>query len=155
MTSKLRVALLLTLIAFCSGLLRAQEHPNFSGTWKLDGAQSIPPRNGDVTLKIKHQEPEFTVETTVVHGSAAPRHALQHYTIDGKTSVSTGADGDEFHTSIVWQRQSLAFTIVEHEDGRTLPSTESWSLKEEGKSLERVRQMPGGKQQTLIYLRQP
>jgi hypothetical protein len=55
----------------------------------------------------------------------------------------------------MWQGQRLAFTIVEHEDGRILPSTETWSVEENGTVLERVREMPDGKKQTLVYLRQP
>ena len=53
-------------------------------------------RSGKVTLHIEHRDPELTVETTVIRGSVAPRHAEQRYTTDRKVSVSTGADGDEF-----------------------------------------------------------
>jgi hypothetical protein len=155
MASKLRAALLLLLMTLPLPLVHAQGHPDFSGTWKLDGKRSVPPRNGDVTLVIVHHDPLLNVETTIVRGSAAPRHAMQHYSIDGKSSVSTGADGDEFHTAVIWQGQSLALTIEEHEDGRILPSKETWSLTDNGAALQRVREMPDGKQQTLVYVRQP
>lgn len=155
MVSKLRAAPLLLLITLPFALVNAQGHPDFSGTWKLDGKRSVPERKGEVTLAIVHRDPLLNVETTIVRGSAAPRHALQHYNIDGKTSVSTGADGDEFHTAIVWQGRSLAMTITEYEDGRILPSTETWSLGENGAVLQRVREMPDGKKQALVYVRQP
>ncbi len=156
MVRKTHAILLLLLMTFSFAMAcLAEEHPNFSGTWKLDGKRSIPERNGDVTLVVVHRDPLLSVETTIVRESGAPRHALQQYSIDGKSSVSTGADGDEFHTSIMWQGQRLAFTIVEHEDGRILPSTETWSVAENGTVLERVREMPDGKKQTLVYLRQP
>jgi hypothetical protein len=96
------------------------------------------------------------VETTILRGSAAPRHALQHYTTDGKTSISTGADGDEFHTSVVWSGQGLVFSVEEHEDGRILLSRETWTLIENGAALERSRERNEDRagKQTVIYLRE-
>jgi hypothetical protein len=149
-----RVTLLVLLATVLSAVAgRAEEHPDFSGTWKLSGERSVPPSTGDVTLVILHQGPVLSVETTMVRGSAAARHALQRYTIDGKPSVSTGADGDEFHTSVVWDRHSLVFSIEEHEDGRILPAKETWSLIESGSVLQRVRVRPGVANQNLVYLR--
>jgi len=80
---------------------------------------------------------------------------MQRYSTNGKTSVSTGADGDEFHTSITWSGPSLVLAIEEHEDGRILLSKESWTLIDNGTVLQRVRdRSEGRKQQTLIYIRQ-
>jgi hypothetical protein len=59
-------------------------------------------------------DPDLTVETTILRDSGAARHALQHYTTDGKSSISTGADGDEFHTCVVWSGQGLVFSVEEH-----------------------------------------
>ena len=131
----------------------AAVHPDFSGAWKQSNERSVPQRSGDVTLQIEQHDPLLTVETTIVRGSGASRHALQRYTVDGKVSVSTGADGDEFHTSIAWSGQSLAFAIEEHEDGKLLLSQETWTLLEQGAVLQRVRVRSNGEQQTLIYLR--
>jgi hypothetical protein len=107
-------------------------------------------------LRIDHNDPHLTVETTIVRSTGAARHAVQHYTTDGKVSVSTGADGDEFHTSIVQQDRSLIFSVEEHEDGRILLSREIWTLIETGAALERVREGApnSGEKQTLIYLRE-
>ncbi len=131
-------ALLLAPTGICS-----PANPNFSGTWK---------QSGNVTLHIDHHDPDLTVETTILRDSAPPRHASQHYTTDGKTSISTGADGDEFHTSIVWSGQSLVFSVEEHEAGRIILSSETWTLIENGAALERCRERNGSKQ-TMIYLR--
>ncbi len=117
----------------------AAGHPDFSGTWKLTGR--------DVTLHITHRDPELTVETL-----SKNRHALQRYTTDGKESVSTGIDGDEFHSTVIWHDDSLVFAIEEHEDGKILKSTETWSVLENGAKLQRQRvttKAPNG--QTLIY----
>ena len=145
-------ALLVTVEGICS-----PAKPDFSGTWKQSNDRCVPRRTGDVILRIAHHDPEFNVETTAQRGSATPRHATQHYTTDGKVSVSTGIDGDEFHTSIVWKDQSLFFSVEEHEDGRILLSNEKWSLIENGAALERVRESTrassesAGKQ-ILVYL---
>ncbi len=111
----LRLAVLTAPAAICS-----QPKPDFSGTWKQSDERSMPKRTGKVTLHIEHRDPELTVETTIIRGSVAPRHAEQRYTTDRKVSVSTGADGDEFHTSIVWSGQRLVFSVEEHEDGRMI-----------------------------------
>jgi hypothetical protein len=133
----------------------ASSHPDFSGTWRQSNERSTPARAGEVILRIDHRDPELTVET-VISGSR-PRRATQHYTADGRISTSTGADGDEFHTSIAWKGQSLVFSIEEHEDGRILRSQETWTLIENGTALKRLRERSesqdrGGKQ-TIIYLR--
>jgi hypothetical protein len=138
----------------------APTRPNLSGSWTLSNERSVPPRKGNVVLHIEHHDPELTIETTALRSSGSPRHAVQRYTTDGKTSVSTGADGDEFHTSIVWRGQSLVFSIEEHEDGRILLSKETWTLIENGNALQREREplsksADGEQKQTLIYLKKP
>ena len=137
-----------TAVAFPQGM------PNFSGLWKQDNNRCQPQRKGDVSLSIKHHDPELTVETTIARSSGSTRHALQHYSTDGSVSISTGADGDEFHTSIHWQDQSLVFSVDEHEDGRILRSEETWTLIEGGTTLQRVRRNKEDTQ-TLFYVRQP
>ncbi len=149
----------LLLLCIMTAAARPQARPDFSGIWKQDNDRCEPKRSGDVTLRIEHNDPELTVETSISHGSQNSRHALQKYATDGKVSVSTGADGDEFHTSIVWSGESLAFSIEEHEDGRIILSKETWTLIENGAVLKRVREprnaSPDGTgRQTLIYLRE-
>ena len=131
-----------------------QTAPDFSGLWKQDNDRCQPKRGGDVTLRIEQKDLALTVETSISHGSNF-RHAVQKYTTDGKMSISTGADGDEFHTSIVWSGQSLVFSIEEHEDGRIILSKETWTLIDHGAALQRVRERAeDSAKQTLIYRRQ-
>ena len=150
MKRRLFLGLFTTLLLAPAGIC-FPPNPNFSGTWKQSNDRSLPARTGDVTLHIEHHDPDLTVETTILRGS---RHALQHYTTDGKVSVSTGADGDEFHTSVVWSGQGLAFSVEEHEDGRVIFSRETWMLIDNGTALERSRERSGGEKQTIIYLRE-
>jgi hypothetical protein len=130
-----------------------QTLPDFSGSWKQDNDRSQPKRSGDVTLQIEHHDPELTVETTISPDSPKSRRAMQKYTTDGQVSVSTGADGDKFHTSIEWKESSLVFSIEEHEDGRILLSQETWSLIENGTMLQRIREPRNGEKQILLYCR--
>jgi hypothetical protein len=131
-----------------------QGTPDFSGLWKQASDRCQPKRNGDVTMRIEHRDPQFTVETTIMRASASPRHAVQNYTTDGKVSLSTGTDGDEFHTSVIREGADLVFSIEEHEDGRILRSKETWSLIEDGATLQRTRERGDGEKQTLFYRRQ-
>jgi hypothetical protein len=143
---------LLALFVACS-TARAQT-PDFSGLWQQDNDRCQPKRTGDVTLRIEHHEPRLVVKTSISHGSQNPRHAEQEYTTDARISISTGADGDEFHTSVVWKDASLVFSIEEHEDGRVVHSNETWSLLENGATLERIRERPNEEKQVLYFRRE-
>jgi hypothetical protein len=148
-----RVFLGVLLLSTAAAVALSQRTPDFSGQWKQDNDRCQPKRNGDVVLRIEHHDPELTVETSISRNSASSRQAIQKYTTDGKVSVSTGADGDEFHTSAAWKDSSLVFSIEEHEDGRILPSKETWSVIEDDATLERIRERPNGEKQTLFYHR--
>lgn len=150
----LSVLLGVFLLPALATLTWAQAAADFSGQWKQDNDRSQPKRNGDVTLLIAQSGTELTVESSISRGSGGSRHAMQKYTTDGKVSVSTGADGDEFHTSIVWKDSALVFSIEEHEDGRILRSRETWSLIDNGATLQRVRERPDGEKQVLVFRRQ-
>jgi hypothetical protein len=151
----LRTFLCVVLLSTVAGVACAQGTPDFSGLWKQDNDRCQPKRTGDVTLRIEHHGLELTVETSIARKSSSSRHAVQKYTTDGKVSASTGADGDVFYTSAMWKDSSLVFSVEEHEDGRILPSKETWSIIEDGATLERVRERLNGEQQTLFFRRIP
>ena len=148
-----RIGLAMLLLSAGTVAAWPQTMPDFSGRWKQDNDRCQPKRSGDVTLHIGHHDSELTVETSISHGSQISKHAVQKYTTDGKVSVSTGADGDEFRTSVVWRESSLVFAIEEHEDGRILHSQETWSLIENGATLQRIRERANGEKQILFYHR--
>jgi hypothetical protein len=148
-----RVCLSVFLFLATAGVALPQTAPDFSGLWKQDNDRCQPKRSGDVTLRIEQNGPKLTVETSISQGSPNSRHAVQKYTLDGQVSVSTGADGDEFHTSVIWKDSNLVFSIEEHEDGRILQSKETWSLIDNGATLQRTRERPNGEKQILFYRR--
>jgi hypothetical protein len=150
-----RIFLSILLLSTAAAVAWSQVTPDFSGLWKQDNDRCQPKRNGDLTLRIEHHNPKLTVETLISRNSASLRHAVQKYTTDGKVSVSTGADGDRFNTSVVRKDSSLIFSIEEHEDGRILQSKETWSVIEDGATLERIRERPNGEKQTLFFRRIP
>ena len=150
-----RMFLEILLLVTAASVACAQGTPDFSGLWKQDNDRCQPKRNGDVTLRIEHHGPELTMETSISRNSSGSRHAVQKYTTDGKVSVSTGADGDEFYTSVAWKDSSLVFSIEEHEDGRILPSKESWSLIEGGATLKKIRERLNSEPQTIFFRRIP
>jgi hypothetical protein len=150
----MRFLLSLVLVIAVPLIAGQQSTPDFSGVWLQDNDRCQPKRNGDMTLRIDHHDPELTIETSTSRDSSNSRHAIQKYTTDGRASVSTGADGDEFHTAVAWKGSSLAFSIEEHESNRILRSTETWSLIENGTTLQRIRERANSDRQTLFYQRQ-
>jgi hypothetical protein len=132
---------------------RPQSGPDFSGLWMQDNDRCLPKRSGNVTLLIEHHDPELTIKTSISHDSQDSRRAIQKYTTDGRASVSTGADGDEFDTAIARRGSTLVFSIEEHEGGGILRSTETWSLIENGATLQRIRERSNGEKQSLFYQR--
>ena len=150
----MRFSLSMLLFLAIAVSVRSQTAPDFSGVWKQDNDRCVLKRSGDVMLRTDHHDPELTVETSISHHSVNSRHATQKYTTDGRASISTEADGDEFHTAVARKGSSLVFSIEEDEGGRILLSTETWSLVENGATLQRIRERPDGETQTLFYQRQ-
>lgn len=72
-------------------------------------------------------------------GSRGERSLDLKYEIGGKELVYRGLDGDEYHSKVNWSGNSLFFTTVEHEAGRQIHSTETWTVIEAGKTLQRVK----------------
>lgn len=151
--------LLLTSTVFASAAICSPSEPDFSGTWKQSNERCVPKRTGTAVRHIDQRGSDLVVETNVVRSSGPPRHAVQRYTTDGVTSVSTGTDGDEFHTSVTRNGDSLIFAMEEHERGRVIHSKEKWTLIENGSALKIDRENLGAdddgpQKQTLVYLLQ-
>ena len=150
----MRISVCTLMVAGLTVAARPQAAHDFSGRWKQDNDRRQPKRSGDVNLRIEKNGLELTVETSISRGSLSSRHAVQRHTTDGKVSVSTGADRDEFHTSVVWKDSSLVFSIEELEKSRILRSQETWSLIDHGAALQRTRERLDGEKQFLIRIPQ-
>jgi len=122
-----RVRLSILLLLAIAAVAWPQSASDFSGLWKQDNDRCQPKRGSYVTLRIDQSGPELTVETSISHGSLNSRHAVQD--------------------------SSLVFSIEEHEEGRILRSRETWSLIDNGATLQRTRESLDGEKQILIFHR--
>jgi hypothetical protein len=120
------------------GLTPAQPQPDYSGAWQQVNARCIPkPKNKHASYRL------------VIEQNAAALHLLimtnkgqlnLDYELDGKELVYTGLDGDQFHTKVHRNGQSLVFDTVEYERGHKVVAKEVWMLLDSGHTLRRVKQ---------------
>jgi hypothetical protein len=102
------------------------------------------------------QVKDSTLDVRIVSDSGHGEKKLDlTYEVGGKELVYTGLDGDEFHSKVQWQGDHFVFTIVEHERGRTIRSSEVWTLIDGGKTLKRFKSGGDeGKENTYILARE-
>jgi hypothetical protein len=76
-----------TIVGGAAISLLAADHPDFTGTWKLNDANRPPSSTGprEVVFKIKHQDPWFSYEATGRQSNYAPFSEAYSFTTDGKT----------------------------------------------------------------------
>lgn len=112
-----------------------------SGTWQQNNDRSIPPpRNKAHSYKMTVEASDKALRVRIIANNGhAERNLDLNYEIGGRELVYTGIDGDEYHTKVHWDDDSLVFTTVEHERGRLIPSDETWTLIDSGNSLQRVK----------------
>src|ERR1051325_3888621 len=83
----LRVLLSLAAVLFSAMFLAAEDHPNYSGTWKLNLAKSEMGSSGvtDLVVDVRHNDP---VITSAVRGTAVGQRFEENQTVttDGKPS---------------------------------------------------------------------
>jgi hypothetical protein len=155
--SRLGLALSICLLLQSSPSLEAQTPADFSGVWQQDVSRSVPQRKSGRARELKIQQigQVLTVKITATTGQGVRTLDLK-YEIGGEELVYTGLDGDEFHTKVRWDGESLVFDTVEHERGKTIVSKQIWTLAEGGKILREVKQSkdPGETAESVaIYAR--
>jgi hypothetical protein len=146
---RLVLTLSVCLLVYSSPLLRAQMPPDFSGTWQQDVSQSVPLKKSQRPRELRIQQVGRALAVQVVTQTNEGARALDlKYEIGGEELVYTGLDGDEFHTKVRWDGESLAFDTVEHERGKEIVSKQIWTLAEGGKVLREVKQTKEADEQT-------
>jgi hypothetical protein len=121
-----------TLAAMAAASVSA-EHPDLTGTWKLNVTKSDFNRLSGLiskALKIEHSEPKLKVSSAVVdqlgeHGESYT------FTIDGKTNTNT-MNGFATETSSIWDGDEIIFDVNR---GPNWGYKERWSLSSDGKTL--------------------
>jgi hypothetical protein len=118
---------------------------NLSGTWQQNNERCIPPpRNKASAYKMTIEASDKVLRVRVIANNGHGERNLDlSYEIGGKELVYTGLDGDEYHSKVRWDGDLLVFTNVEHERGRLIPSQETWTLIDSGKTLQRVKVSSG------------
>jgi hypothetical protein len=125
------------LVPLCLTLLSAaDDHPNFSGTWKMDGDRSDfgkVPKPANFVRKIDHVDPKIHVVSsfTTPNGEAVTD---VRYTTDGKESVNT-VRGVESKGTMIWDGTSLELTSTRSMNGAEISTKERWTMTSKGKVL--------------------
>jgi hypothetical protein len=154
-------ALLLTLLAVAPAVAGAQAaHPDYSGTYVLDPAQSqgqmVPQK---MTLKIAQAPAGLTIDRTQT-GQMGEVTSQMKYAIDGSTSKNTltiGGNPVDVSTVVTWEGDSPVLTSAMKFGDNDAQSVEKWALADSGKKLTITRKFNVGGQEfgnTLVLVKQ-
>ena len=117
-------------------ILSAADHPNFSGTWKMDGERSDfgqVPKPASFIRKVEHEDPKIHVVTTFATPDGEAVTDVR-YTTDGKENLNTVRGGD-WTSTMVWDGTSLDLTSKRTLNGAEVSTKERWTLTSKGKVL--------------------
>jgi hypothetical protein len=142
---KLASSLLVALLAVVPSLSHAQNaaaHPDFSGTWVLDTAQSdkgqmIPSK---MTLKITQTPTAITVDRQQTSQMGEMTSSMK-YATDGSTSknqMAMGGNNVDVSTVVTWEGATPVFTSAMKFGDNDAQSVEKWSLNGKNLTLNRT-----------------
>jgi hypothetical protein len=148
---KVSSAVLLTLLAIAPAVARAQAaHPDYSGTYVLDPAQSdgqmVPQK---MTLKIAQTPAGLTVDRTQTNQMGESTSQMK-YALDGSASKNTlnmGGNSVDVSTVVTWEGASPVLTSAMKFGDNDAQSIEKWALTDEGKKLRIERKVTAGGQE--------
>lgn len=149
---KVTSALLLTVLAVAPVVARAQAaaHPDYSGTYVLDPAQSegqMMPQK--MSLKITQTPAGLAVDRTQTNQMGESTTQMK-YTLDGQPSKNTlTMQGNQVDVSTVvtWEGASPVLTSSMKFGENDAQSVEKWSLAPDGKKLSIDRKISVGGQE--------
>ena len=151
---KVSSALLLTLLAVTPAVSRAQAaaaaHPDYSGSYVLDPAQSegqmVPQK---MTLKITQAPTGLTIDRTQTTQMGESTSQMK-YATDGTASKNTltmGGNAVDVSTVVTWEGASPVLTSAMKFGENDASSVEKWSLADGGKKLNIERKISVGGQE--------
>ena len=148
---KVSSALLLTLLAVAPAVARAQAtHPDYSGTYVLDSAQSsgqmVPQK---MSMKITQTPAGLTVDRTQTNQMGESTVQFK-YALDGSASKNTlnmGGNPVDVSTVVTWEGASPVLTSSMKFGENDAQSVEKWSLTDGGKKLNIDRKVTAGGQE--------
>jgi hypothetical protein len=143
-----------TLAALSCGSIHAADHPDLSGTWKLDASKSdFGPFPGPSSMvdRIEQKTGEVTVNR-----DRAGEAVVLHIPLDG-TPRSNEIRGVATQTTGRWDGNTLVIDYSGQQRGRPAKSEERWTVSADGKTMQVVRQLSGAMgstEQTLLMVKQ-
>jgi ABC-type xylose transport system substrate-binding protein len=156
---KVSSALLLTALVVAPVVARAQTaaaaHPDYSGSYVLDPAQSegqmLPQK---MTLKITQTPAGLTLDRTQTNQMGESTAQLK-YALDGTASKNTltmGGNPVDVSTVVTWEGASPVLTSSMKFGENDAQSVEKWSLAPDGKKLSIERKISAGGQEFMNKL---
>lgn len=132
-------ALLMLVVAPLAAPLAAQTvHPDFSGKWTLDPAQSGAGADGvSATVVVTQTEKSLKVDQTISSAMGNQQNSLT-YAIDGtpsKNTVSAQGMNLELNSTTAWDGSTLVITTTADVQGNSIKTVDHWSLDSTGKVL--------------------
>jgi hypothetical protein len=132
----------MVLIGMRASTCFAQDHPNFSGTWKLNPSKSqlsdfSPSERTDV---ITQDGSQLTDKVTATNQMGDSSYTLK-FTADGKKVTLTGANAVNIGMLSVsditaqWNGAHLVLNITESVEGNPIPEKDTYELSTDGKTL--------------------
>ncbi|MGA2599513.1 MAG: hypothetical protein ABSH09_21275 [Bryobacteraceae bacterium] len=134
-----RLLILLTLSALA---LTAADHPNFTGSWKMNAARSDfgeIPKPTQFDRKIDHKDPtiRMSVHQVLNTGERTIQVVLR---TDGKETTNASSTG-EAKTTCQWNGRELNLITTRQMEGGNVISRETWSLLPDGQTLVSITNM--------------
>ena len=140
------------------GLAQAHAKPNFSGTWKVNVAQSdfgAIPGPDSRTDKITHQDPDLKVHVNQ-SGQMGEMTYDAAYTTDGK-ECTNNVNGNVFKSTVKWDGDGLSLETKGSFNGNEFTAKDRWALSEDGKTMTVQRHLAsamGETDQKLVFEKQ-
>jgi len=137
-------------ILFSATVLIAQDHPNFTGTWKLNVAKSEMGSAGptELVVEVDHKDPVFKYSVRGMAGGQRFEES-ESFTTDGKAS----RDSHGVNVTVSWDGEALV--AVGTADDRSMVFVSRLTLSGDGKVITRVfKQKDDPEQRHEIYEKQ-
>jgi hypothetical protein len=143
---KIVSSFLVALVALAPSLSHAQTaaaHPDFSGTWVLDTAQSdkgqmVPSK---MTLKIAQTPAQIAVDRQQTSQMGGEQTTSMKYATDGSTSknqLTIQGNPVDVSTVVTWEGATPVFTSQMNFGGNDAQSVEKWSVSGKNLTLNRT-----------------
>jgi hypothetical protein len=131
--------LLLTLFILT---LNAADHPNFTGSWKMNAAKTdfgALPKPSQFDRKIDHKDPVIRMSVHQV-SNMGERNVDLNLRTDGRETTNTSPTG-EAKTTGQWNGRDLNLITTRQMEGGTVITRETWTLSPDGQTLVSITNM--------------